>query len=125
MNVSSTHDTTSQQPFNRAVIRKRRDRASQCFANHDFLTAEFADRLVDRLDDLKLCFTDVAVLGAPDGKLGRIIAERPDVESVQGAAPSLQRGQNCTAPVAMPPRPSRALRPLHARRGQRLQDIGG
>jgi len=64
----------SQNPiiFDRALIRRRRDRAAARFDEYDFLKVEAADRLADRLLDLKRDFTTVLELGAHTGLLARV-----------------------------------------------------
>src|SRR5512134_3610780 len=55
--------------FDRALIRRRRDRAAKSLAEHDFLYREVADRLADRLDDVKRRFPLALDLGCHTGAL--------------------------------------------------------
>lgn len=84
MNPSSTNADFAQRPFNRDLIRRRRDRAAGNFDNYEFLSAEVADRLVDRLDDISRPFVDVAILGCHTGQVGALLNSRP------GLAPRAQ-----------------------------------
>jgi NADH dehydrogenase [ubiquinone] 1 alpha subcomplex assembly factor 5 len=67
-----------QHPFDRNLLRQRRNRASSSYADHDFLLAEVTDRLLDRLDDIKRPFADILNLGSHSGLAGEMIAARPD-----------------------------------------------
>ncbi len=62
--------------FDRALLRRRRDRAATDFDSHDFLFRETADRLVDRLEDVKRRFQVVADIGCHGGEVGQSLAER-------------------------------------------------
>ena len=53
--------------FDRAAVRRHRDRAAADFAGHDFLFREIADRLGDRLQDVDRRFTSVLDLGGGHG----------------------------------------------------------
>ena len=67
--------------FDRRAWRLHRDRAagSGCV---EFLHAEIALRLVDRLDDVAPGFSSVLDLGAHHGALSRVLTGRPGVEQV-------------------------------------------
>lgn len=67
--------------FDRQTVRGRRDRAAGGLANHDFLYREIAERLVDRLDDIKRSFPLALDLGCHAGTLGRTIGARGGVET--------------------------------------------
>ncbi len=84
MSPSSTNADFAQRPFNRDLIRRRRDRAAGNFGGYEFLSAEVADRLVDRLDDISRPFVDVAILGCHTGQVGALLNSRP------GLAPRAQ-----------------------------------
>lgn len=68
--------------FDRGLLRRRRDRAAGRFAEHDFLFREVADRLADRLDDVRRSFPLALDLGAGDGALGRALAGRKGIETL-------------------------------------------
>jgi NADH dehydrogenase [ubiquinone] 1 alpha subcomplex assembly factor 5 len=69
-----------QTPFDRALLRMRRNRAAAKYNEHDFLTAEVTDRLLDRLDDIKRPFADILNLGCHTGLAGEMIKARPDTQ---------------------------------------------
>jgi SAM-dependent methyltransferase len=82
---------TSAEPillFDRRAWRAHRDRAARSGCV-DFLHAEVADRLVERLDDVKGQFRVVLDLGAHNGALLRTLARCPGVERVVAADPSV------------------------------------
>ncbi|MSO80938.1 MAG: methyltransferase domain-containing protein [Alphaproteobacteria bacterium] len=60
-------------PFDRALVRWRRHRAAATLARADFLFAEIADRLVERLGDVKRDFPLALDLGCRDGVLSRAL----------------------------------------------------
>ncbi len=74
--------------FDRRARRRRRDRAAGegCV---EFLHREVADRLVERLDDVKREFHVAFDLGAHHGALSRALGCRPDIEWVVAADSSL------------------------------------
>ena len=74
--------------FDRRAWRLHRDRAARC-GSADFLHAEVADRLIDRLDDVSREFHWVLDLGTHHGALCRALARRPGVEVVVAADPSI------------------------------------
>jgi len=74
-----TNAESAQLPFNRRLMRRRRDRAAAGFSGFGFLVAEVAARLVDRLDDISRSFADVAILGSHTGQVGALLAARPGV----------------------------------------------
>jgi len=75
--------------FDRRALRLHRDRAARHGAA-GFLHAEVADRLVERLDDVKREFRLALDLGAHHGALSRALARRPGTERVVAADPSLE-----------------------------------
>lgn len=62
--------------FDRRQVRRQRDRAACRFAEHSFLFAEVADRLADRLLDVKRTFPLAVELGCHGGVLARLLAGR-------------------------------------------------
>lgn len=64
----------SQNPiiFDRQLLRQRRDRAASRFQDFDFLIIEAADRLADRLLDLRRSFGRVLDLGARTGGMATV-----------------------------------------------------
>ena len=72
----------------RRAWRAHRDRAAR-FGPVDFLHAEVADRLIDRLDVVNREFAVALDLGARDGGLARALAERCGTRLVVAADPEL------------------------------------
>lgn len=68
--------------FDRAVVRRRRDRAAAALAAHDFLHREVAERLADRLDDVNRCFPRALDLGCHTGTLAGALAGRGGIETL-------------------------------------------
>jgi NADH dehydrogenase [ubiquinone] 1 alpha subcomplex assembly factor 5 len=73
--------------FDRAAQRARRDRAASA-TGVDFLFAEAAERLLDRLEDIDRRFPVALDLGCRDGFLSRTLAGRGGVELLIQADPS-------------------------------------
>ena len=67
--------------FDRDLLRRRRDRQAGGFGAHDFLMAEVAERLLDRLDDVTRSFPLALDLGSHDGLLARLRHGRGGVET--------------------------------------------
>ncbi len=59
-------------PFDRRLLRERRDRAAPGFDDHDFLLREAASRLLERLLDLNRNFSTVLDLGSRTGVLAEV-----------------------------------------------------
>jgi NADH dehydrogenase [ubiquinone] 1 alpha subcomplex assembly factor 5 len=77
--------------FDRRAWRLHRDRAARLArgqAGADFLHAEIADRLLDRLDLVGREFPLALDLGARGGGLARMLAQRPGTARVVAAEPS-------------------------------------
>ncbi len=68
--------TGSPEIFDRRLLRRRRERAAARFAAHDFLLREVAERLTERLEDVKRRFPHALDLGCHDGRLARSLAGR-------------------------------------------------
>jgi len=68
--------------FDRALLRRRRDRAAAGLRAHDFLFAEAAERLADRLDDVTRKFPVALDLGCHDGTLARVLKGRGGIETL-------------------------------------------
>ena len=83
--------------FDRSAWRAHRERAARCGAV-DFLHAEIADRLVDRLDVVNREFGVALDLGARDGGLARVLAGRSGTRLVVAAEPATQFLAGAPAP---------------------------
>ena len=68
--------------FDRRLLRCRRDRAAAGFEDFDFLWREVAERLADRLDDIRRRFPRALDLGCHHGRLGEVMAGRGGVEEL-------------------------------------------
>ncbi|MBL8658560.1 MAG: methyltransferase domain-containing protein [Rhodospirillales bacterium] len=68
--------------FDRRVLRLRRDRAAATLAGHDFLYREVADRLADRLDDVRRRFLLALDLGCHTGTLATALRGRGGIETL-------------------------------------------
>lgn len=64
-------------PFDRALLRRRRDRAAGNFAAHDFLVREVAARLIERLCSLKRGFPLALDVGGHSGQFSRALRDQP------------------------------------------------
>jgi len=79
--------------FDRRAWRAHRNRAArQGLAGGavDFLHAEIAERLLDRLDLVNREFADALDLGARDGGLARSLARRPGIVRIVAAEPAAE-----------------------------------
>lgn len=81
---ASGETTDPMQVFDRALVRRHRDRAAPRFAEYNFLFAEVAERLADRLMDVRRDFPRALDLGCHDGTLGRRIAGHKGITTVVG-----------------------------------------
>jgi SAM-dependent methyltransferase len=68
--------------FDRATVRRHRDRAAARFASYDFLFAEIAERLADRLEDVVRDFPTALDLGCHTGQIGRALRGRKSIETL-------------------------------------------
>jgi len=68
--------------FDRAQVRRQRDRAAATLAEHDFLLQESADRLVDRLEDVTRTFPLALDLGCHGGELSERLRGRFGIETL-------------------------------------------
>lgn len=68
--------------FDRQLLRQRRDRAVRHFDDHDFLIAEVAERLLDRLDDITHRFPLALDLGCRIGGLAELRGGRGGIETL-------------------------------------------
>jgi len=68
--------------FDRTAVRLQRERSAAGFANHDFLFREIAERLVDRLADIRRAFGLTIDIGARGNHLSRLLADNPSIKTV-------------------------------------------
>lgn len=79
--------------FNRSVVRRHRERAAAERDGRDFLQREVAERLVDRLDDVRRRFPLALDLGCRGGLIAGLLGGRGGVETLVQAdlAPAMAR----------------------------------
>lgn len=68
--------------FNRSVVRRHRTRAATDFADADFLFRETAERLTERLEDVRRDFPLALDLGCHDGTVARALGRRGNVATL-------------------------------------------
>ncbi|NQW09780.1 MAG: methyltransferase domain-containing protein [Alphaproteobacteria bacterium] len=68
--------------FDRALVRRRRERARAGYRDFAFLEEEVASRLVERLEDIRRRFPIALELGARSGALGRLLRANGAVETL-------------------------------------------
>jgi SAM-dependent methyltransferase len=68
--------------FDRATVRRHRDRAAAGFEAYNFLFTEVAERLADRLDDVARDFPMALDLGCHTGEVGRVMRGRKGIETL-------------------------------------------
>src|SRR5258708_40343292 len=101
------HEQIGAALFDRRAWRLHRDRAARA-GSVDFLYAEVADRLLDRLELIDRPFAVALDLGSRTGELTRALAARPGTERIVAAEPSpafLTRGTGlrvCADPEFVP-----------------------
>ncbi|MDH5187685.1 MAG: methyltransferase domain-containing protein [Rhodospirillaceae bacterium] len=70
------------QVFDRTTVMRHRDRAAKQLAAHDFLFMEAADRLCDRLDDVKRKFETALDLGCHGGEVAKNLGTRGGIKDL-------------------------------------------
>ncbi len=73
---------TAMQVFDRTAVRRHRDRAAAMLHDHDFLFMEAAERLCDRLDDVKRKFPIALDLGCHGGEVAKSLKGRGGIENL-------------------------------------------
>lgn len=63
--------------FDRRVVRRHRERAAAAIDAHDFLIREVAERLLERLEDIRRRFPTALDLGCHHGVVAELLAESP------------------------------------------------
>jgi SAM-dependent methyltransferase len=74
--------TSSPQVFDRALLRRRRERAAARIGDFDFLLLDVAERLAERLAMIKRDFPLVLDLGGGHGPLARLLRGRGGTQTV-------------------------------------------
>src|SRR5690625_4003881 len=72
----------SMQVFDRQAVRRNRDRAAAAWHAHDFLVVEAAERLLERLSEVRRRFPRVLDLGCHGGTLAPRLLGHQGVEEV-------------------------------------------
>ena len=85
--------------FNRQTVRRHRDRAAAGLDDHDFLFRESAERLCDRLLDVKRAFPVALDLGCHTGQLARVLDGRGGIETLIQCDLSPAMAQRAGAPA--------------------------
>ena len=68
--------------FDRKAVRRNRNRAAGDFGSFDFLFREMADRLVDRLFDIRREFPFALVLGSHKGIVNEALSGRSNIKTI-------------------------------------------
>jgi len=87
--------------FDRRAVRRRRDRAAAAFGAHDFLFREIADRLCERLEDVRRGFPAALDLGSHGGVLAATLAGRGGIERLVEADLSPVMAARGTGPLRL------------------------
>lgn len=81
--------------FDRATVRRHRDRAAPLVATDDFLFAELAERVADRLGGINRKFACALDLGCRAGGLTQLLTERLGIATVVAADLSPRMAAAC------------------------------
>lgn len=76
------------QLFEREAVRKHRERAAPAIHEHDFLFSEVADRLTERLEDVKRTFPVALDIGCHGGEVANALGGRGNIETLFQCDPS-------------------------------------
>jgi NADH dehydrogenase [ubiquinone] 1 alpha subcomplex assembly factor 5 len=79
--------------FDRAALRRQRERTAPHLDGYDFLIREVAERLVERLCDVRRAFPLALELGCHTGQLGRLLRDRKAIGRLIQADQSLAMAQ--------------------------------
>jgi len=80
--MSDSHPADAMQVFDRQLVRLHRDRAAPMLGEHDFLIREVADRLADRLGDVRRRFPTALDLGCHTGQMSETLTGRAGIETL-------------------------------------------
>lgn len=81
-------DADNAQVFDRRLMRTHRDRAAARYGAHDFLHREVAERVLERLDEIKHRFPLALDLGSRTGIIGTMLNGRGGIETLIECDPS-------------------------------------
>ena len=87
--------------FDRQLLRMHRDRAAPRVNDHDFLFREVAERLTERLDDVKRRFSSALDLGCHSGHVKRALQGHGSIDSLVQCdlSPRMAALANAAAPA--------------------------
>ena len=85
-------------PFDRRLLRRRRERHAAGLAQHDFLFVELAERLADRLCDVNRRFPVGVDLGCHGGQLARALAPLERIDRLVSVDLALAMARRAPAP---------------------------
>jgi len=90
-------------PFDRGAVHRNRDRAAATLSEADFLLAHVRETLVERLEDVNRGFSRIAVVGAGDGSVGRMLTARyaPERLIQIEASPAMAQRARAACPDAL------------------------
>jgi len=83
-----SHSAVPPPVFDPRLIRAHRARAAPRLADHDFLFREVAERLADRLLDIKRSFPLALDIGCHNGEFSRIVGSRGGIETLLQCDPA-------------------------------------
>ncbi|WP_229707876.1 methyltransferase domain-containing protein [Tistrella bauzanensis] len=89
------------QVFDRALLRRRRDRAARAGGDHGFMVREVAERLADRLDDVLRSFPRALLIGSRDGATRPLFQGRRGIETLVGVELSEAMAARDPGPVVV------------------------
>lgn len=80
--IGTMNSNAPMQVFDRTAVAHHRNRAANGLAEHDFLFMEAADRLCDRLDDVKRKFETALDLGCHGGEVAKNLGSRGGIKNL-------------------------------------------
>lgn len=87
--------------FDRQAVRRHRERAAARLDEYDFLVREVAERVADRLSDIRRTFPLALDLGCHTGQLASVIGERGGVETLVQSDLALSMVSRAPAPAVV------------------------
>jgi malonyl-ACP O-methyltransferase BioC len=90
-------------PFDRAAVRRHRDRSAEGFDQHAFLFEEVGTRLLDRMADIRRPFPQILEIGCRDGRLTQPLKSgaqelfvRADLSEAMARSADVRNGREAT-----------------------------